>query len=149
MTKKWQGQMTEKWQKNDKIIISRILSLWLTKFFLSVSLFTTSSTAHPEVEKTRYRMSSRRLNQSMEGHDIWSWFQPETERSETTKQSSELDIWKPFFGGGFIQSLWDIWIHTRIHPYTHNIFIPYSFTPLTCSEGSATVWHWSGTGLNG
>ena len=27
--------MTEKWQKNDKIIISRILSLWLTKFFLS------------------------------------------------------------------------------------------------------------------
>ena len=53
-----------------------------------------AQTAHPEVEKTRYRMSSRRLNQSMKRHDIWSWIQPETGRSETTKQSSKLNFWE-------------------------------------------------------
>ena len=47
MTQQWQvkfrndkkhdkAKITEKWQNHDKIIISRILSLWLTKFFLIV-----------------------------------------------------------------------------------------------------------------
>ena len=47
-----------------------------------------------------------------------------------------------WFGGSRISQPLGIYnhiMHTHIPPYTHTIFIPCSFTPLTCSEGSALV----------